>query len=167
MGRNCQLTQRGLRGSLTCPAEGASDLDLWSVEVRMFPRSQVVLNLHDGLQPLRRPLGEVIEAFIILIIVNRIKPNELLCDWWAHVVLHQQGQKSNHVGPPVGSYLENNEPEVFKDLDEERVQREPHSELGVVLRQSDVTIRMGMQSLHIVRLDHFEDVFLGYPSTIL
>ena len=53
-----------------CPAESASNFDLQSEEVRLFPRSQVVLNLHNGLQPLRRPLGEVIEALVILVALN-------------------------------------------------------------------------------------------------
>ena len=52
------------------PAEGASDLDLQSIEVRLLPRSQVVLDLHDGLEPLRWPFGEVVEALVVLVTLN-------------------------------------------------------------------------------------------------
>ena len=45
------------------PAKGASNLDLWSEEVQL-------LNLHNGLQPLHRPLGEVIEPLVILVALN-------------------------------------------------------------------------------------------------
>ena len=68
-----------LGGLLTRSAEGASDLDLWSIEVRLLPGPQVILNLHDGLQPLRWPLSEVVEALIILVTLNEIKPGKLRC----------------------------------------------------------------------------------------
>ena len=57
-------------GSLTRPVESAYELDLRSEKVRLLPMSQVVLDLHDGLQPLRRPLGEVVKALINLVALN-------------------------------------------------------------------------------------------------
>ena len=42
-------------------------------------------------------------------------------------------QKANHVGSLVKSYLEHDEPKILKDLEEERVQRELHSEFEVGL----------------------------------
>ena len=49
------------------PAESTSDLDLRGVEVRLLPGSHIVPDLHYGLQPFRWPLGEIIEAFIVLV----------------------------------------------------------------------------------------------------
>ena len=142
-------------------------MDLQSEEVQLFLRSQIILNLHNGLQPLHRPLGKVIEAFVILVAFNRIEPCQILYCGRAHPTLCEQTKESNHVGLSVGSYLENSEPKILKDLDEERVQREPHSELEVTLRQSDIAIRMSMRSLRIIRLNHLEAILLRYPCTIL
>ena len=52
---------------LTRLIEGASDLDLQSVEVQLLPSPQIVPNLYNGLQPLRRPLGIVVEALVVLV----------------------------------------------------------------------------------------------------
>ena len=48
-------------------------------------------------------------------------------------MLRKQAKKLDHVSPPIRSYLEHCEPKILKDLDEERVQREPHSEFEVGL----------------------------------
>ena len=37
------------------------------------------------------------------------------------------------MGPPIGGHLEHGEPEMLKDLYEERVQREPHPKSQVGL----------------------------------
>ena len=71
------------------------------------------------------------------------------------------------MGPPVGSYLENSEPKILEDFDEEGMQGEPYSELEVALRQSNITIRRSMRSLCVVKLDHLEAILPRYPCTIL
>ena len=48
-------------------------------------------------------------------------------------MLHEQAEESNHIGPPVGSDLENGEPKILEDFDEEGMQRESYSELEVTL----------------------------------
>ena len=55
-------------------------------------------------------------------------------------MLREPAEESNHLGPPIGSYLENGKPKILEDFDEEVMQGEPHSELEVALRQSNVTI---------------------------
>ena len=75
-------------------AEGASDLDLQSIKVRLLPGPQVILVLHDGLKPLHWPLGEVIEAFIILVTLDGIKPGELRCCGRAYSVLANRPKSS-------------------------------------------------------------------------
>ena len=82
-------------------------------------------------------------------------------------MLCEQAEESNHMGLPDGSYLENSEPKILEDFHEEGMQREPHSELEVTLRQSDITIRRSMRSLRIVRLNHLEAILPRYPCTIL
>ena len=94
------LHRGGPRGLLTRSAEGTSDLDLLSIDVRILPGPQVILNLHDGLQPLRWPFGEVVEALVILVTFNRIKPGELRCCGWTQSVLCKLAKMSYHVGPP-------------------------------------------------------------------
>ena len=69
-------------------------------------------------------------------------------------MLHKQVEESSHVGQPIGSYLENGEPKVLEDFDEEGMQRELHSELEVALRQSNITIWRSMWPLRIIWLDH-------------
>ena len=115
--------------------------------MRLIPNPQVVPNFHDGLQPLRQPLGEVIKALIILIALHRVKLDEHVSPGRAHFVLREQAKKSDHVGPPVGRYLEDSKPNVLKNLDEEWVQRESHSELEIDLGQSHVTIWRSMRLL--------------------
>ena len=70
------------------------------------------------------------------------------------------------MGPSIGSDLENSEPKILEDFDEEGIQREPHSESEVALRQSDITNQRSMQSLRIIRLDHIEAILLRYPCPI-
>ena len=143
--------------------EGASDLDLQSVDVRLLPTPQVVLNLHNGLQPFRRPLGEVVKALIVLIALHGVKPGKLISCGRAHSVLREQAKKSDHMGPPVGRYLEDSEPKLLKNLDEERVQREPHSKLEIALGQCCMADRKSMRPLQISRLDYLETIHPCYP----
>ena len=71
------------------------------------------------------------------------------------------------MGPPIGIYLENGEPKVLEDFDEEGTQGEPHSKLEVALKQSNITIRRRIRLLPIVRLDQLEVVLQRYSCTIL
>ena len=142
-------------------------MDLRSVEVRPLLSPQVVPNLHNGLQPLRRPLGEVVKAIVVLIGLHGVKPGELLCRGRAHPVLRKLAKMSDYVGPPIRSYLEDSKPKVLENLDEERVQREPHSELEIALRKSHVTIRRSMWPLQISRLEHLETILSSYLCTVL
>ena len=82
-------------------------------------------------------------------------------------MLHEQAKKSDHVGPPIGRYLEDSEPKLLENCDEEWVQRESHSELEIALGQSHVTIQRSMQPLQICRLDHLKTVLPSYPCTVL
>ena len=148
----------GPKGLLTHPAEGAFDLDLRSEKLRLFPRAKALFNLCNGLQPLRWPLGEVVEALIVLVTFDGVEPSELCDCGQTHSELGEQTKKPNHVGPPIGSYLEYGEPKIFKDLDEERMQREPHSEFEVGLRQDNVTIQRMVRPFQFVGHDHLKVV---------
>ena len=56
-------------------------------------------------------------------------------------MLCKQAKKFDHVGPLVGSYLENSEPKILEDLDEESMQGEPHSKFDVELRRGNIAVR--------------------------
>ena len=71
------------------------------------------------------------------------------------------------MGPTIGRYLEDSEAEIPENLDEERVQRKPHSELKVTLRQRHMADRRNMWPLQISRLDQHETVFPRYLFTFL
>ena len=71
------------------------------------------------------------------------------------------------MGPTIGRYLEDSEAEILENLDEERVQRKPHSKLEVALEQRHIANRRTMQPLQISRLDHLKTVLLHYPCTFL
>ena len=58
---------------LTCLVESALNLDLRVIEVRLLPNPQIVPDIHNGLQPLHRPFGKVIKAFIVLVALHRVK----------------------------------------------------------------------------------------------
>ena len=71
------------------------------------------------------------------------------------------------MGPPFGSYLENGDPKILEDLNEEGVQREPHYKLEVELGQSNIAIRGSVRSLQIFGCDHFKAILPCYQCTIL
>ena len=77
-------------------------MDLWSVEVQLLPSPQVVLDLQNSLQPLRWPLGEVVEALVVLIALHEVKPSELLSHRRTHSVLRKQAKQSNIWAHPLG-----------------------------------------------------------------
>ena len=142
-------------------------MDLRSEEVRFFPALEVIPDPYNGLQSLCRPLGEVLKTLIIFIAFHRVKPGELLNRRWAHSLLSKQAKKSAHMGPTIGRYLEDNKAEIPKNLDEERVQRKPHSELKVALGQCHMTGQRNMRPFQISRLNHHETVLLRYLCTFL
>ena len=72
LSRVCQF-ERSPRRLLTRPTEGAFDLNLWSEKVRILLGTKALSDLCDGLQPLRWPLGEVVETFIVLMALNGVK----------------------------------------------------------------------------------------------
>ena len=129
----------GPRRSLANSAEGASNFDLWSKEIRFFPTPEVVPDLHYDLQSFCRPLGEIVKSSVVLVTLHRVKLGEFLSHGWAHSLLDKQAEESDHMGPTIRRYLEDGDAKILKNLDKERVQRKPHPELKVTLGQRHMT----------------------------
>ena len=55
-------------------------------------------------------------------------------------MIHKQNKKPNHMGMPIKSYLEHGKPIVLEDLNEEGVQRKPHSKFKVDLEQGNIVV---------------------------
>ena len=55
-------------------------------------------------------------------------------------MLHKKTKKPNHMGTPIKSYLEPGKPIVLEDLNEEGVQRKPHSKFKVDLKQGNIVV---------------------------
>ena len=71
------------------------------------------------------------------------------------------------MGPLIGRDLEDRQTEVLENHDKNWVQREPHSELKLELRQRYMTSQRSMRPLQISGLDHLETIHLRYPRTLL
>ena len=82
-------------------------------------------------------------------------------------MLDEQAKESDHMGLPVGRNLEDRQSKVSKYYNEEWVQREPHSEPEINLRQSHMTGRGSVHPLQICRLDHVEIVHPRYPHALV
>ena len=82
-------------------------------------------------------------------------------------MLDKQAEESNHIGPTIGRYLEDDEAEILENLDEEWVQRKPHSELKVMLRQRHMADWRNMRPLQINMLEHHETILPSYPRIFL
>ena len=72
-----------------CSTEGALDLNLWGVEIRLIPSTKAFFDLGSSLQPLRWSLGKIIEPIIVLVGLNGVKLGEHQCRRWTHPALHE------------------------------------------------------------------------------
>ena len=76
-------------------------------------------------------------------------------------MLHEQAEKPDHVGQPIGGHLEHSEPEILEDLYEELMDEKLYPKFEVGLQHHDIALRRVVRPFELTMYHHLETVTSG------